>query len=331
MGVVGRLDGYQRRHRWLGLPLATVYKFIDDQGNHLAALVTYYGFLSLFPLLMLLVTFLEFLLGNDLGLQRWVLRSAVNQFPVIGEHITQDIRSPRGNGLAVTVGILVSLYGSMGVAQAAQNAMNRIWGVARNDRPNPFLSRLRSLLLLVVIGGGVLFTTLVSGVVTRVPGYGLLVHTLATVLAVGLNSVLFTVALRMLTVRPLTVREVLGGAFGAAVTWQLLQWAGGYYLTHLLRGASATYGVFALVLGLIAWIYLGALTLILAAELNAVRVERMWPRSLLTPVTDNVRLTRGDRKAYASYAGTEQHKGFQTIEVGFHQEPRPDQGDDPPT
>lgn len=58
MGVVRRIDGYQRRHRWLGVPLAVVYKFVDDQGSYLAALVTYYGFLSLFPLLLVMSTVL---------------------------------------------------------------------------------------------------------------------------------------------------------------------------------------------------------------------------------------------------------------------------------
>jgi uncharacterized BrkB/YihY/UPF0761 family membrane protein len=47
--LVDRVDHYQRRHPWLGLPLAVVYKFVDDQGGYLTALLTYYAFLSLFP------------------------------------------------------------------------------------------------------------------------------------------------------------------------------------------------------------------------------------------------------------------------------------------
>src|SRR5205823_1249794 len=62
MSWVQRLDRYQRRHRWLGLPLAVIYKFFDDRGPYLAALVTYYAFVSLFPLLLLLFSALGFFL-----------------------------------------------------------------------------------------------------------------------------------------------------------------------------------------------------------------------------------------------------------------------------
>ncbi len=76
--------------------------------------------------------------------------------------------------------------------------------------------------------------------------------------------------------------------------------------------------MFGLVLGLLAWIYLGALVIVLCAEYSVVRARKLWPRSLLTPFTDNVRLTDGDRRAYASYPMTEKHKGFETVEVEFH-------------
>ncbi|MHA6757067.1 YhjD/YihY/BrkB family envelope integrity protein [Streptacidiphilus sp. PAMC 29251] len=116
-----RLDSYQRRHRWLGLPLAVVYKFIDDQGTYLAALLTYYGFLSLFPMLLLLTTALGFALHGNPQLQQQVLNSALGQFPVIGDQIGANIHSFHGNTVALYVGIAGSLYGALGAAQAAQN------------------------------------------------------------------------------------------------------------------------------------------------------------------------------------------------------------------
>jgi hypothetical protein len=99
----------------------------------------------------------------------------------------------------------------------------------------------------------------------------------------------------------------------------VLQEVGTYYVGHQLKGASATYGVFGLVLGLLAWIYLGALVIVMCAEFSVVRAKKLWPRSLLTPFTDNVRLTEGDRRAYSSYPLTEKHKGFETVDVEFHQ------------
>jgi len=103
----------------------------------------------------------------------------------------------------------------------------------------------------------------------------------------------------------------------AGVGWQLVQLLGAYFMTEVLRGRSEAYGVFGLVLGLIAWIYLLALVMVLATEINVVAARRLWPRALLTPFTDRVQLTPGDERAYTGYADSEQHKGFEVIDVGF--------------
>jgi membrane protein len=146
---------------------------------------------------------------------------------------------------------------------------------------------------------------------------------LVTAAAITLNVALFIVAFTVLTARPLTIRQTRAGAVAAAVIWQALQLAGALLLGHKLKGATATYGLFALVLGLLAWIYLGAITTVICAEYNAVRASQLWPRSLLAPFTDNVDLTRADQHAYASYARTEQHKSFENIDVSFGNPPAP--------
>ncbi|WP_207934722.1 YihY/virulence factor BrkB family protein [Actinomadura sp. KC06] len=323
--MVGRVDAYQRRHRWAGLPLAVVYKFVDDQGGYLTALITFYGFLSLFPLLLLLVTGLGFALEGSPGLQERVLDSALAQFPVIGDQIGANIHSFHGSFLALVTGVVGSLFGGLGVVQATQNALNKIWGVPRNSRPNPIAARVRSLVLLAVGGAVILVTTLLSAVTASGGVFGAGVRAAAIVVAVALNVVLFTVAFRVLTARRLTIAQVRTGAIAAALVWQIIQWAGTFLLGHMLKGASATYGMFGIVLGLLTWIYLGAVVFVLSAEINVVRERRLWPRSLLTPFTDNVELTAGDRRAYTSYAETERHKGFENVDVDFD----PPRRDDP--
>jgi YihY family inner membrane protein len=321
--LTAALDRFQRRHRWAGMPLAVLYKFFDDQGNVLAALITYYAFVSLFPLLLLLVTVLGYALHGNEQLQVDVLNSALSQFPVIGEQLQTNIDPLQGKVLGLVVGILGSLYGGLGVAQACQNAMNKVWAVPRNARPNPLKARGISLLLLLLLGSGVLTTTVLSALTTSADAYGsdlgVGARILATVLSVAVNAVLFVVAFRLMTAEHITADQVRGGALAAAVCWQLLQEVGTYYVAHELKGASATYGVFGLVLGLLAWIYLGALVIILCAEYSVVRARKLWPRSLLTPFTDDVQLTEGDRRAYSSYPRTEKHKGFETVEVEFHE------------
>ncbi len=125
------------------------------------------------------------------------------------------------------------------------------------------------------------------------------------------------VIFRVLTASQVPTRDLRIGAVAAGVGWQAVQVLGTYFVTNMLRGRSEAYGVFGLVLGLIAWIYLLALVLVLAAEINVVAQRRLWPRALLTPFTDDVRLTSADERAYTGYAGSEQHKGFEVIDVGF--------------
>jgi membrane protein len=316
-----RLDRLQRRHRRASLPLAVVYKYADDFGGYLAALLTYYAFMSLFPLLLLASSVLGFALRGDPELQRSILDSALAQFPVIGDQIASNIHSFHGSVFGLIVGVLGSLYGGIGVVQAAQNALNQMWAVPRNSRPNPIMARLRSLLLLGAGGVTVLATSVLSALSANVGAYGTGIRAASVIVGMALNIALFTAAFRLLTARPLTTRQVAVGAVIAAVVWQIFEWAGTLLLGYRLKGATATYGLFGIVIGLITWIYLGALTFVLCTEINVVRVERLWPRSLLTPFTDNVRLTPGDRRAYTSYAETERHKGFENVDVEFDEPP----------
>jgi YihY family inner membrane protein len=315
------VDAYQRAHRWLGFPLAVIYKFVDDQGPYLAALIAYYGFLSLFPLLLLLVTILGFVLAGDPHLQAQVLDSVLVQFPIIGSQLRENVHSLKGSGVGLAVGILGTLYGCLGVAGATQNAFNRAWAVPRNRRPNPLTSRLRSLLLLPVLGAGVLVTTALAGLTTGAGAYGAdLATTLrvaAILLAVATNIALFMLGFRVLTATEVPARDLRIGAVVAGIGWQVVQLIGTYFVAHALRGAGEAYGVFGLVLGLIAWLYLLAFVTVFAVEISVVAGRRLWPRALLTPFTDRVRLTAADERAYTSYATSEGHKGFEVVEVGF--------------
>src|ERR1700733_3762700 len=159
MGMISRADAYQQQHRWAGLPLAVLYKFTDDQGSYLAAQITYYGVVSLFPLLLLLTTFLGYGLHGSTHFQRQVLDSALAQFPVVGDQIARNIHSFHGSVPGLVIGIFGCVYGGLRIVQATQNGLNKVWGVPRNARHNPLKARLRSLLLLSVGGLSVIVTT----------------------------------------------------------------------------------------------------------------------------------------------------------------------------
>jgi membrane protein len=219
----------------------------------------------------------------------------------------------------VVIALAGALYGALGVAQAVQNAMNVAWAVPRNRRPNPVLSRLRSMVLLATAGVAMLATTVLS-VAGRTLGddaLGNALTVLAVLLSVTVNAVVFTLLFRLSTTHALSLRDVLPGAVTAAVAWQLLQSVGTLYVGRVVRDASATNGVFAIVLGLIAWIYVAATVLVMCAELNVVRVKRLWPRALMTPFTDDVDLTRGDRRTYTDVATAQRTKDFESVDVSF--------------
>jgi YihY family inner membrane protein len=318
VSLTERLDAFQQRHHWAGFPLAVLYKFFDDQGGYLAALITYYGFLSVFPLLLLLSSVLGFLLQGDPHLQQEILTSALRKFPVIGEQLG-DPKGLRGSSLAIVIGLVGSLYGALGVAQATQNAMNTMWAVPRNRRPNPIASRVRSLALLAIGGLTFLLTAVLSGLGSN--GYGLsvgpMIRSAASLVATVLTAAYFVFLFRLATTRGLTRRQVLPGAIAAAVVWQILQTFGTEYVGGVVKNADATNGVFAIVLGLIAWIYLATVSLLLCVQSNVVRVRKLYPRTLLTPFTDDVDLTDADRRAYSSYARAQRSKDFQSVEVRF--------------
>lgn len=331
MTFVERLDAYQRKHRRAGLPIAVIYKFVDDQGTYLAAIITYYAIVSLFPLLLLLSTILSFVLESRPDLQHAVLNSALGQFPVVGEQLS-DPAAISGHATGVVVGVIGTLYGALGVAQAAQNAMNTVWRVPRNERPNPLKSRLRSMVLLSVVGLALIGTTMLSALGSAADAYGASIGTTLKILVVALalvvNSFVFTLAFKVATARELPWRAMVRGAIAAAIAWQLLQFFGTAYVGRVVKHATALNSVFAFVLGLIVWIYLEAVVVVLCVEYNAVRELRLYPRALLTPFTDEVDLTHADERAYSGQARAQQAKGFEDIAVRFQKAPRDnDHGD----
>ncbi len=315
-----RLDAFQRRHPVVGFPIGVVYKFVEDQGPYLAALITYYGFLSLFPLLLLLTSVLGFVLDGRPEMQQQILDSTLSQFPVIGDQLA-DPQGLQGSIGAIVIGGAVALYGALGFAQAIQNAINVSWSVPRNRRPNPIRARVRSLRLIAVAGIAVVVTTVLSGAGSNSSAFGADVGRWSTVLALGIsilvNGVVFVVMFRIFQPDGVRGRAVVPGATVAAVIWQLLQVFGAVFVGSGVKGSGAAYGVFALVLGLLAWIFLASVGIVIGSEINVVRARRLYPRALLTPFTDNVDLTEADQRAYFEAVNSQQFKGFQSVTVSY--------------
>jgi len=311
-------DRFQQRHRWLGFPLAVFQKYSDDDGGSLAATISYYGFFSIFPLLLVFTTLLGYVLDQNGDLYRSLVDSALGQFPVIGRQL--ETHSLRGSGLALGLGIAAALWAGMGVFLAAQKAMNHVWGVPYTRRPDVLRSRLTALGLLAVLGGGLLLTTVLAGLGSFGADFGVAWKIGSIALSTALNFVLFWVGFRLLTAHEVTWRQLRGGAIAAAVAYEALQALGGWYVGHVVKGATQTYGTFALVIGLLSWVYLAAHITLLAAESNVVATRHLWPRSLSLVVERPV--TEADRDALTDRAQVEQRRKDESIDVEFERSSR---------
>jgi YihY family inner membrane protein len=282
MNSVDRLlrsvDRVQQRSRWLGFPFAVMGKFRDDHGGALTTVIAYNAFFALFPLLLVVVTELGFVLGRDSGFQQRLLGSAVADLPIIGDQVQDNIHGLRGSGVGLVIGLVAFAWGARGLTQVAQHAMAEIWDIPGRQRPGFWARQVRGLLLLVVFAVGLGAVS----VLTWLGSYGgkaVAVALANLVAAAAVNVGLFLLAFRVLTPQQIPSRQLVAGAVVAGVAWQVLQAVGGYLVGHYLRHTSQVYGVFAIVLGLLFWLYLGARLTLYAAEVNVVAARQLWPRA----------------------------------------------------
>lgn len=274
-----RFDEFQQRKPALALPLGIVKKFGEDEGGSMVSLIAYRAFFSLFPLLLLLTTILGYVLAGNEDLRKEVVDGTLSQFPIIGNQLKGG--ELHGSGIALAVGIVGSVLAGIGVVLETETTFNRCWGVPKHAERGFLGSRLRAIALLVALGGLAVVSTVVSGLAAggadflgaggKVFGLGI-----ATVL----NLFVFGAVFRLLTADTVPTRALVPGVVVATIGWEVLQVLGGWYISHEVKNASAVYGTFALVIGLLAWIHLGAMFVVLGAETNVVRTRRLWPRPM---------------------------------------------------
>ena len=276
--IIAWADGLQRKHGVLGFPYAVVKKYGDDEGGRQAALITYYGFLSIFPLLLLGVAVLSRVLTGHPDLRQRLTAEIVP--PALRPTIEHSLATLPTSAIPFVVGLAGLLLSGTGVVFSAYQTLNHVAVVPYRFRAG-FVSRyvrvfavLAMLLLGAAAVGGL---TVVATALSRQPG----VERVAAVL--GSALVVFAVVLfgaKVLLARPAPVRALWPGAiFGAAAVTVVLN-AGAPLLARLVAKAGPVYGSFATVAGMFALLYLVGQALVYAAEVAAVRYARLWPRAL---------------------------------------------------
>jgi YihY family inner membrane protein len=313
--VVRRADGIQQRNNATGFVFGVIKKFGDDNGGALVTNLAYAGFVSLFPLLLILATILGLIASADPALRDRVRDAVANQVPLIGHQLTGHVHELRQSSIiGLIVGVVVLLWGTTRLAQAGIFTMEQVWNLPGPARVGYFPRLLRCLQFLGVLGLGVVVTTGLTGL-DAFGHHGVLTIMAASVLAAITNSGMFLIGYRVLTPGSIPFRQLLPGAIAGGVAWTALQAAGTVLVRHALHSAAA-YGVFATVLGLLAWVYLAAEVAVYAAEINVVLVRRLWPRALVQPP-----LTEADRHSMALQALQNQRREEQQVRVTFNDRP----------
>jgi len=274
------IDRWQQRHRVPGFLVALFVRYREDRGRQFGALLSYYGFVSLFPLLMVLVTVLGIVLDDNAELRNRILDTVYARIPVVGAQLRESTSSLNTSGAVLLLGLAVALWAGLAVVKQAQDALNLQWGVPRFRQPGLIARSLRAIGALAVVGAGLLLATAATAVAAFLPQLAGTGRLLGALLAIAANIAVLTVSYRVLIRSHIPWRALFaGGVVGGAALWAL-QLVGGEYVARVILDASDVYGAFAVMFGLLVWIALLARVTLLASEINVVRAKQLWPRSL---------------------------------------------------
>lgn len=308
--LINSVDSFQRNHAVAGFPYAVMKKYGTDNGSYLSALITYYALLSLFPLLIVFTTVVQLLFKGNTQLRAKISTSVSHYFPVIGNQLQQSVHSPAKAGIALVVSLLATFYGSRGVASALQYTLSSLWYVPRIKQPSFLKNILRSIGILLAGGIGLVASVVLSGYTTFL-GHLFVVKILATLLSVIVLWITFIILFKLAIAGNKKIKTVMIGAGVAAIGLQIIQTVGSALLSHELHEFHSTYGTFALVIGLMFWIYLQAQVILYATEVNVVSAYRLFPRSLQPPLTDS------DKVAFTRSTKAQKQNKLENIDVTF--------------
>ena len=305
------LDRAQQKYKGVAFAVAVGQKFSEDGATRLGALIAFWGFFSLFPLLLAFVSITGFVFENDPGLRAEAIDSVLSHVPGLGDDVAREIGQLKGSTTALVIGLLGALYGGLGVMNAIGVALDEVWGVPHGDRPDPISRRGRSLLMLVIIGSAVIASTVGLHLARNGGIQPATMRVLSALAATAVAAGVFLVGSRVLAAAQITVRQALPGVVFATVGWVGLQLLGSLYVDHAVARADIAYGAFAAVIGLLSWLYLGAQLLMVAVEVSVVKAEHLWPRSLFGEHTE------ADEKTLRRLARAQRRWDEQTIHVTF--------------
>lgn len=297
--ITDKVDSVQRRIIPVAVIFAITKKFGEDRGGHMAVLLAYRGFFSIFPLMLAFISGLELLLSNNKELRDNLIDSALTTIPVVGSTIAEQADGLGGNWVVLITSVAVSIWAGLGLLEMLQEVFNLTWEVPRFERPPFIIRKLRA-------AGG----ALVLAIAMAISGAGRWIlsddfpgfwhQVIGALLPITAGMVAMAGLQKLMSERKVPFIGQLPGIIAMGLGWWGLQALGGFYLTRFVTQSSDRYGVFVVVLGLLSWSYLLGMLFMYANEFSAVLYLRRWPRSLT-----GRNLTRADMDAVRFMSGRE--------------------------
>lgn len=279
-GWLHHLDRFQQRHAVLAFPVAVIKRYGDDKAGRQAALITYYAFLSLFPLLLVFLSVLAIVASGSPSLQARISEHVFQYFPALGNDLQGSVHTLKGSGLPLALEMLALFYGARGFAMMLQDAFNNVWHVQNDHRPNAIGDYVRSFAMMLAVGVGIIIGTVFSYILSAVLHLGVTGTLLAIIVNLLVTIGLFLAVFRLGTASSIGWNYIIPGAIIAATGFLVVQHFGGRIMGHELPRLRGSYGSFYLALGMMFWIYLQAQVLLYALEISAVRAQHAWPKQL---------------------------------------------------
>jgi membrane protein len=278
------IDALQRRRRVIGFPYAVIKRYTEDHGGWLGSLISYYGFFSLYPAVVVFVTASTWLLKDRPDALQRILEALWSKVPfaqagTAQAEIEKRVSDFNANKWVVALSLLVTLWGALGVVRVLQDSINTMWGVARYRRPGIVRKVIRAFALISLLGLGLIGTTVVAGVslAADLPLGGVIAAGLANVaLSIGIALVVYHMAIAT----PVETRELLPGAIIIGIGTYAVTLVGGFYVKDVIARMSGLYGPFASTIGLLAYVSVMVQIFVFGTEVNVVRSKQLWPRSM---------------------------------------------------
>jgi YihY family inner membrane protein len=308
MGIVQNVDRAQKRRPIAAVAVATFKKFSEDRSTNLAAMVAFWGIFSIFPLFLVLITVLAWVLpASD---RTDVLGHIAKMLPLLDPSTLSGLT---GAWWAFAIGLAGALWSGTGVVRTLQFAFDSVAEVPYHARPGLVQQTLRSLWVLATVGVGLVLTTLLSGLIASSASgvhLGVLGHIAGYIVAAALDVGIFVAAFRILSEHSGSTRDVLPGALLSGIAFFVLQELSALIVSHYLQNAQSTYGHFATVITILWWFYLQANLTLLGAQLNVVLKEHLFPRSLV-----DAPQTEADHRVLQAYAAERTYQPEQVVET----------------